>query len=134
MPSERAGLAGQDRADLGALSDVARRVVWFRPPEETLKDETFFLNHVMIHGLADDIVRTRRHFGDEAFRDALRNAHPGIWDRRSWAFWHLVLDMNPPPPVPVRLSGVDETLRGFGGPPRAACPEKPAGLPGLRRP
>ena len=57
MPAERADFAGQGQADLCALSDVARRVVWFRPPEETLKDETFFLNHVMIHGLADDIVR-----------------------------------------------------------------------------
>ncbi len=121
MASER------DRFD---LSDIARRTVWFRPPEETLKDETLFLNHVMVHGLADDIVRTRRHFGDGAFRRALANAHPGIWDRRSWAFWHLVLDMGPPPPVPVRFADVDETLRGFGGPPKAACPTSVAGGPG----
>ena len=59
----------------------------------------------MIHGLADDIVRTRAHYGDAAFRDALRHAHPGIWDRRSWAYWHLVLDMGdlqPPWPHPGR--------------------------------
>jgi len=105
--------------EAGSLLDVARRVVWFRTPEETLENETFFLNHVMIHGLAEDIVRTRRHLGDEAFRNALRHAHPGIWDRHSWAFWHLVLDMGEPPPVPVRMPGIDASLIGFGGPPQA---------------
>lgn len=32
------------------LLRVAKRVVWFKPPEETLRDPVFFLNHVMTVG------------------------------------------------------------------------------------
>ncbi|MXX91804.1 MAG: hypothetical protein F4213_21660 [Boseongicola sp. SB0677_bin_26] len=105
------------------LADVARRVVWFKPPQETLEDEVFFLNHVMIYGRADDILETRHHFNDDALRNALQNALPGIWDPRSWAYWHLVLDLLPVPPMPVRFPEMDESLRGYGGPPKAVHPE-----------
>jgi len=100
------------------LVDVARNVVWFKAPEETLADEVFFLNHVMIYGCAEDIVTTRRHLDDDAFRNALRTAHPGIWDPRSWAYWHIVLDLMPIPPIPIRFPELDAGLHGYGGPPK----------------
>lgn len=84
------------------LRAVARKVVWFKPPEETLRDTVFFLNHVMTFGDVDDVVAMRRHFGDEALRDALRRAHPGVFDARSWAYWHAVLCGTPAPPLPTR--------------------------------
>ncbi len=104
-----------------SLVDVARRVVWFKPSQETLKDEVFFLNHVMIHGFAEDIMEMRRHFDDDALRNALRNAHPGIWDARSWTWWHVILDLEPVPPLPVRFSEVNEDLQGHGGAAERAC-------------
>ena len=106
-----------------SLADVARRVVWFKPPRETLEDEVLFVNRVMIHGRAEDILEMRRHFDDEVLRNALRNARPGIWDARSWAWWHVVLDLEPVPPLPVRFPEVNEVLHGHGGGPlRGAGP------------
>lgn len=84
------------------LSQVARRVVWFQSPEETLRDPVLFLNHVMTYGTVADLREVRAHFRDEDLREALRRAHPGIFSARSWSYWHLMLDMGAPPPLPVR--------------------------------
>lgn len=34
---------------------VARRVVWFKKPEETLSDPIHFLAHVMTYGTPEDL-------------------------------------------------------------------------------
>jgi hypothetical protein len=47
----------------------------------------------------------RRYLSDDDLREALRNAPPGIIDARSWAYWHLMLDVDPAPPIPVRNLG-----------------------------
>ncbi|MCY3732340.1 MAG: hypothetical protein OXF98_13460 [Rhodospirillaceae bacterium] len=44
------------------LRKVARRVVWFKPPEETLRDEVFFLNRAMVWGDISDSICIRRRF------------------------------------------------------------------------
>ena len=84
------------------LRRVARRVVWFKPPEETLRDPVLFLNHAMTWGTIEDLRIVRTHFSDDELREALRNAHPGIFDRRSWSYWHLVLGLGPAPALPAR--------------------------------
>ncbi len=122
-PCECPGVAEDEFAmcadrSMTSLADVARRVVWFKPPQETIEDEVFFLNHVMIHGFAEDIMEMRSHFDDDALRNALRNAHPGIWDARSWAWWHVILDLEPVSPLPVRFPEVNEILQWLGGPPK----------------
>ena len=91
-----------------SLARAAREVVWWQSPEETLRDETLFLNHAMRWGTPEVVLTVRRHFDDERLRQALREALPGVFDRRSWAYWHIVLDMDPAPPMPVReIPGVD---------------------------
>ena len=84
------------------LLRVARRVVWFKPPRETLRDGVLFLNHVMTWGTIDDIRVTRSHYSESDFRAALRHAHAGIFDARSWTYGHLVLHMGRVPRLPVR--------------------------------
>lgn len=44
----------------------------------------------------------RAHYEDDDFRKALRQTHPGVFDVRSWAYWHVVLGMDPAPPLPER--------------------------------
>ena len=90
---------------------------WREPPEKSsggsrrrrrCGNETLFLNQAMRWGTPEVVLAVRRHFDNERLRQALREALPGIFDRRSWAYWHLVLDMGPPPPMPVReIPGVD---------------------------
>ncbi len=107
------------------LLEVARRVVWFKPPHQTLLNEVLFLNHAMIYGDLADVVTIRRHYDDDTLRNALRNAHPGLFDPRSWSYWHTVLGMLPVPPMPVRrlfakasLPGEGRAVQGHGAPPR----------------
>ncbi|MCY4201239.1 MAG: hypothetical protein OXD38_01275 [Aestuariivita sp.] len=84
------------------LHKIAERVVWWQKPDAVLRNDVLFLSHVMIYGLARDVDAVRNVYGDDAFRHALRNAWPGMFDPRSWAYWHLVLDMLPTPPLPTR--------------------------------
>lgn len=84
------------------LLDVARRVVWFKRPEDTLADPIFFLAHLMRYGRSEDILIARRYFDDAEFRSVLDQAPPGIFDARSWAYWNVVYGRIPVPPLPRR--------------------------------
>lgn len=84
------------------LLRVAERMVWFKPPEETLAEPFLFLSHAMTYGTVDDLRVVRAHFTDDDLRQALRAAAPGVFDARSWAYWHAVLGVHPAPPLPTR--------------------------------
>lgn len=84
------------------LHELARRYVWWLSPAETLARPNLLLCQLMQLGTAEDVRLARDLLGDDAFRDALRMAPPGILDDRSWNFWHLVLLGQPPPPLPSR--------------------------------
>ena len=84
------------------LTEVARRVVWFKPPEKTLADRVFFLAHLMAHGTYEDVVIAKKYFTPEDFREALENAPPGVFRARAWAYWNTVFGRVPVPPMPKR--------------------------------
>jgi hypothetical protein len=82
---------------------VARRVMWFEEPSRALADPLQFLAHVMVFGGVDDLKALRGIVGKNEYREVLENAPPGIFDVRSWAYWNLVCDRRPAPPLPVRV-------------------------------
>lgn len=84
------------------LLNVARRVVWFKPPEETLADPVHFLAHVMTYGTIEDLQALRGVVGTGEFRKVLKHAPPGVFDARSWAYWNLICGNQPAPPMPTR--------------------------------
>ena len=94
------------------LLRVAKRMVWFKPPEETLADPVLFLSHAMTYGTVDDLRVLRTRFTDDQLRQVLRAGLPGVFDARSWAYWHAVLNVRPVPPLPTRR------LQGAQYPPR----------------
>jgi len=81
---------------------VARRVVWFKEPQQTLAEPLLFLSHVMVYGTPEDLAALRGLVGKDDFRAVLEHAPPGVFDRRSWAYWNLVCGREPAPPLPVR--------------------------------
>jgi hypothetical protein len=85
-----------------ALLAVARRVVWFKEPFETLADPAHFLAHVMTYGTVEDLRAAQEALGPNDFREALEHAPPGIFDPRSWAYWNLKYAITPTPALPVR--------------------------------
>ncbi len=81
---------------------VACRVVWFKAPEEALADPVHFLAHVMTYGTVEDLQALAGIIGEEEFNEVLDHAPPGVFDRRSWAYWHLICGRQPTPPLPQR--------------------------------
>jgi hypothetical protein len=85
-----------------ALLKVARRVMWFQEPRESLAEPFHFLAHVMTYGTVEDLQALQGIVGMEDYREVLDNAPSGIFDRRSWAYWNLRCGRQPAPPLPVR--------------------------------
>jgi hypothetical protein len=84
------------------LTAVARRVVWFEPPEQAIADPVRLLAYAMTYGGYGDMAVIREQLSDNDLREAIAHAPPGIFDPRSWAYWHLKLGRYPPPPMPTR--------------------------------
>ena len=85
-----------------AIQEIARRVIWFEPPERAIENPIRFMAYAMTYATHQD-MRVLRHFvSDDDFQDALDHAPPGIIDPRSWAYWNLKMGRYPPPPLPNR--------------------------------
>ena len=81
---------------------VARRLVWFEDPAESLADPIRFMAYAMASATHEDMKVLRRYVSDEDFCEALDNAPPGIIDPRSWAYWNSKMGRYPAPPAPTR--------------------------------
>ena len=90
------------------LRTLARRVVWFKSPSDALSMPAHFMAHVLTYGTHEDVSVLRRFVSDDELRDALAGAPPGVFDDRSWAYWHLKLGRYPPPPLPTRVLGLGD--------------------------
>ena len=108
-----------------ALLAVAARVVWFKPPAETLADPIHFLAHVMTWGTVEDLRALEGVVGPEDFRETLENAPAGIFDPRSWAYWNLKYGRQPTPPLPVRFTSSDEDRTNTEKPPQSGTSPRP---------
>lgn len=84
------------------LEKVAKRVVWFKTPADTLKDVKLFLAHLMTYGTLSDIGTALKYFSEDDFKAALDDPPPGVFDRRSWVYWNVRYRRAPVPPLPVR--------------------------------
>jgi hypothetical protein len=82
--------------------EVARRIIWFEPPEKALAEPIRFMAYAMTYARHEDMQVIRRYVCDDDFRTAIDQAPPGIIDARSWAYWNSKLGRYPPPPRPVR--------------------------------
>lgn len=40
---------------------------------------------------------TKRHFPESAFREVLAHPPAGVFDPRSWNYWHVAFGINPVP-------------------------------------
>lgn len=84
------------------LLDLATRLIWWKGPDEALADERRFLAQAMTFGTWDDMQLVRSVYGVDALRAVLGDAPPGVFDRRSWAYWHAVFGIAPAPALPRR--------------------------------
>jgi len=90
------------------LEDVARGVNWYTEADLLLTDVDRFLCHVMARGLADEIIAIQQHFTREQFQKAYRAAPPGLFTKRAWSYWGLMLFDNPAMAMPERFPGAGQ--------------------------
>ena len=81
---------------------LARRLIWWKPPEESLRTPARLIAQVMVLGTWEDIETAKEQWGTDAFRRVLADPPAGVFDPRSWNYWHVLFDIQPVPPMPVR--------------------------------
>ena len=91
------GLTRDERA-----AAMARKYVWWQPPDRTLEDRRLLLAQIMTLGTADDVRWLLSRVSDSELRRVLLDPPIGIFNRRSWNFWHLRLGLTPTPELPAR--------------------------------
>ena len=84
------------------LEQVAGRLFWWKSPPEALADRKRFLAQVMTFGTPEDLAIVRHHFPESAFREVLVDPPAGVFDPRSWAYWHVLFGQQPPAQLPRR--------------------------------
>ena len=84
------------------LAAIAKRVVWYKRPEEALADPVLFLCSLMTHTLPEDVMTIAKYVTSQQLRDALDHAPAGLFDPRSWAYWNIKLCRETVPPMPER--------------------------------
>jgi len=93
------------------LKRVAKRVVWFKMPDETLREPRLFLAHLMTYGTLEDIATAMKYYSEADFDLVLQDPPAGIFDRRSWNYWNLRFHHEPVPPLPQRRFPGSDVVR-----------------------
>lgn len=75
------------------LLRVAKKVVWYDRPEQTLGDLKTFLAHLMVYGAPADVVVVERYVPQDEFRRVLAEAPAGVFTEEAWKRWHERLEM-----------------------------------------
>jgi len=84
------------------LLRVAKRIVWFRRPEEALDNPVELMAYAMRHATDEDMALLLGQVGESGLREAIDNAPAGIIDPRSWSYWNAKIGRYPAPPAPQR--------------------------------
>jgi hypothetical protein len=101
-PTAETGITIRPLPQTPALLSVAHRLIWWLPPEEALAYPLRFLAQVMTLGTWDDIQNVRAELGPECFQGVLQDPPAGVFDQRSWHYWHHVFGIWEVPDLPRR--------------------------------
>ncbi len=91
-----------------SLEDIAKNINWYTDPGRLLADADLFLCQVMARGSTEDIVAVQSRYAPEEFRRAYLQAPPGLFTKRAWAYWGLMLLDDPRYPMPERFPGSNQ--------------------------
>lgn len=90
------------------LEEVARHVNWYTDPKVLLSNVNLFLCQVMARGSVNDIIAAQKVHPKESFKNAYLHAPPGLFTKRAWAYWGLMLLNDPKRPMPERFPGANQ--------------------------
>lgn len=87
------------------MKRMAQRYIWWQPPEASVADPRRVIAQVMDVGTLEDIQALTKGVGRNTLIGVLKQAQPGWFRPRSWAFWHSALGLATDshiPPIPSR--------------------------------
>lgn len=100
--SEQASAALEPLAVTEPALALAKKYVWWQGPERTLAEPTDLFAQIMTLGTVDDVGWMLTCASRDDLRAVLRTPPIGIFNGRSWTYWHRCLDQTPIPPLPTR--------------------------------
>ena len=89
------------RINRDILRYFAAKYIWWKTPDEALRQPERVVAQVMNIGDYDDVQILVSEVGEEYLREVLGRAEIGQYNARSWAYWHYRLGMADPGRVPA---------------------------------
>jgi len=86
--------------DRELLKLFAAKYVWWKTPEEAIRQPERVVARVMDIGDYDDVQKLAASVGDDYLRTVLSHAEIGQYRGRSWFYWHYRLGLAAPGRVP----------------------------------
>ena len=87
------------------MKRMAQRYLWWQPPGVSMTDPRRVIAQVMDVGTLEDLQALAEAVGRNTLIGVLKQAQPGWFRPRSWAFWHTALGLATAsriPPIPSR--------------------------------
>lgn len=91
-----------------SLRQVARRLIWWKEPEEALRDRSRLIAQIMAYGDLEDTQAMLRAFNRDELLQVLDSPPPGVFTPKAWSFWHVYLHKEPRQ-LPGRFAGISNT-------------------------
>lgn len=79
------------------LLALAKKLIWFQPPEESLDNPIELLTYAMAYARAQEMKALLEHVGIEGLAESIDARLPGIVDPRSWSYWNRKIGRTPSP-------------------------------------
>jgi len=67
---------------------MAAKYVWWKDPDEALGNRVHFLAQMMTMGTLEDVQWMCANFSEAKLIEVLNQAPPGVFNGRSWHYWH----------------------------------------------
>jgi hypothetical protein len=88
------------------IERLASKYIWWKPVSESMKTPEQVAAQVMNLGDYEDICSLSESVGEDYLRHVVEHAEAGMFDARSWHYWHYRLGLREPtelpPPLPSR--------------------------------
>ncbi|MGM0425101.1 MAG: hypothetical protein ACQEQX_09300 [Thermodesulfobacteriota bacterium] len=88
------------------LKYLARKYIWWKEPDQAICDRHHFLAQIMTLGTIEDCGWIMQNLGENELKSVLLHPPVGVFNPRSWHFWHYKLGLadkeSDIPPLPQR--------------------------------
>ena len=81
---------------------MAQKYIWWKTAAETMADPVLLLAQMMTMGTLQDVQWMLSCTASDELRAVLRSPPVGVFNGRSWTYWHRRLNGEPIPPLPAR--------------------------------